>query len=106
MGDPSSSSSISFAIDDTIADLDRLRQTDRARKSHWLERLQRSVDDLGIGTPPEPESGEGQERGRIEHPAGIPFLPLPRRNTPGGNFGPAVRDQIRLDQLAKLAKRW
>jgi hypothetical protein len=92
-------------IDATIAQLDSLFAADRARQRESLARLQSIVSALdGSSSLTVDEHAEGsvwQERRREVTAPAEPYVPLPRRKTPGGRFGPAVVAKLRSEALGR-----
>jgi hypothetical protein len=97
--------SISSAIDETIASLDRLQQTEEARQAEHLRDLRASVAGLDFGSPAEAEPTDVRPE-RAPVPPGRPYVPLPQRTTHGGPWGPAVRERLRAVALAKRGGGW
>jgi hypothetical protein len=90
--------------DETIAQLDGLLQADRERKQGSLALLRSVVQGLEGAAPPLDEPLEGGNEGRSLRGWTAPrdtFVPLPRRKTHGGNWGPAMRAKLRAQALAK-----
>jgi hypothetical protein len=96
---------ISSAIDETIAQMDRLNEPERERRARDFEALQALVSNLETPFDPSlveaaPELGRGrrQEGPRSATPGDRGALPfgfeLPQRRTHGGPFGPAVRAKL------------
>jgi uncharacterized membrane protein YccC len=104
--DGPSNSSISSAIDETVAALDYLHRPAQERRARHLDDLRAVVAGLDGGMGTDAEADEGQVRERPMRSPGSPYLPLPRRNTPGGQFGPVVREKIREQALEKASRRW
>jgi hypothetical protein len=86
-------------FDRTIAELDQLLQADAARKERSLGLLRSVVRNLDGGLlPPDEEpmvAGDGRPQRRGVMPAARPFVPMPKRTTHGGRFGPAVVAKLR-----------
>lgn len=103
------SPSISSEIEATLAQLDQLNQQGREVRSRYLRLLESSVAALGFGTSSlEAETGEpprterlGPVSRRASSPEPEPFVYLPQRTTPGGDFGPAVRRKLIAEALAR-----
>lgn len=95
-----------MSFDQTIAELDRLLQADAARKEGSLDLLRSAVRRLdGDLLPPAEDTGAAvderlQERRRVTT-SGEPFVPLPKRKTHGGRFGPAVIAKLRAEALRR-----
>lgn len=91
-----------MTFDATMAQLDRLLQADRDRKQGALALLRAVVRDLDLAASEADDPldrGEGLRRGWTA--PRTPFVPIPKRTTPGGRFGPAVMNKIRREALAK-----
>jgi hypothetical protein len=105
--------SIYSAADETIAQLDLLHQSNRNRALTARQALDATVARLGESSvpfmepdDPQPPYGSARER---SHPTAtepsLPFVPLPRRTTHGGDWGPAMRAKLTAEALAK-GGRW
>jgi hypothetical protein len=97
------------AADETIAELDRLNAASDARRTDHRADLRAIVARLDQGTteePPEPPAERRQRDDDRRRPAqeSEPFVALPERTTPGGPFGPKVRDLLVAEALAK--RQW
>lgn len=99
----------SSSADETIASLDRLFQAESARRSDGrraLEAIVARLDAVSLAEPDEtplaPREGSRDERGRrsVVGPDPAPFVPLPRRTTHGGPFGPKVREKLTAEALS------
>jgi hypothetical protein len=89
-------------FDATMAQLDQLLQADRDRKQGSLALLRSVVRDLDLVAPEDDDPvgrDEGLRRGWTA--PRTPFVPIPKRTTHGGRFGPAVMAKIRRQALAK-----
>lgn len=98
--------SIYSAGDETVAELDRLLASRSTFSQEMRQRLDRAVAGLDNGTPEEIEVPVGRREGpgtdrRPSAPDPLPFVALPQRTTHGGPFGPAVRDKLTAEALAK-----
>lgn len=104
---------VNSSIEETLAALDGLFQTDQAKRSRYLRQLESAVAGLGVGTPPDFEPEPGGRLGdrpngrapRTVDPEPPPFIALPQRTTHGGPFGPAVRARLYAAALEKEG-RW
>jgi hypothetical protein len=97
---------ISSAIDETIAQMDRLNEPERERRARDFQALEAIVSNLAAPFDPslvdeEPELGRGRRppdgpRSATPSDGGaLPFgVALPERTTHGGAFGPAVRRKL------------
>jgi hypothetical protein len=94
-----------MSFDETIQQLDHILQADRARKEGSLALLRSAVQRLD-GSPSLPdveplvERYERRDRRGVTNPP-EPFVPLPRRTTHGGRFGPAVVAKLRAEALGR-----
>ena len=98
--------SIYFAADETIADLERLHATTEASRSRARMRLDAVVAGLDGTFAEEPVvRSERRERASADRgtstPDPTPFVALPVRTTRGGPYGPAVRDRLTREALAR-----
>ena len=100
--------SASFAIEETLAQLDSLHERRRARVAADFDALKGFVGrlDESFGADDEPVMERHDRRpeptGRRTPPGDSPpFVPLPQRTTPGGPFGPAVRAKLTAEALEK-----
>lgn len=98
--------SIYFAADETIADLERLHATTEATRTRARISLDLVVAGLDGTFAEEPEvRSERHGRAAVDRGATTsdptPFVALPVRTTHGGPFGPAVRDRLTREALAK-----
>lgn len=88
-----------MSFERTIAELDQLLQAEAARKEGSLGLLRsvvRNLDGSLLPSDEEPVAGDGRpghRRGVM--PAAPPFVPMPKRTTHGGRFGPAVVAKLR-----------
>jgi hypothetical protein len=108
--------SIYSAADETVAELDRLNQKAQAQRAPSLRRLEAQVARLDVGpgtvddepSSPPPRSERDGDRPRVtaDRPDPVPFVPLPRRNTPGGPWGPAMVEKLTSIALEKQSRRW
>lgn len=105
--------SIYSAADETIAQLDLLHQSIRNRALTARQALDATVARLGESSAPFVEPGDPQppsggtappRNGAVAEPS-LPFVPLPRRTTHGGDWGPAMRAKLTAEALAK-GGRW
>lgn len=91
--------------DETIAELDRLHAASAAPRRFFLDQLRAVVAGLDALRPEEPEAQvERRQRDDDRRPPAqeqTPFVALPERTTPGGPFGPKVRDRLVREALAK-----
>lgn len=96
--------SIYSAADETIEAFDRLQQSTLLRRSHDLQRLESVAAGLNGAYQDEPEAPLTRER-REDRPATgaapEPFIPLPKRTTHGGPFGPKVAAIITAEIVRK-----
>lgn len=92
-----------MTFDATMAQLDQILQADRQRKEGSLALLRSAVQALeGPPAPWEPSGGdEAVAPRRTATPERMPFVPMPKRTTHGGRFGPTVVARIRAAALAK-----
>lgn len=93
-----------MSFDETMASLDQLLQADAARKEGPLALLRSAVSRLdGEPLPPSeaPQGDPGLGHPRRLTPDEAPWVPLPRRKTHGGRFGPAVVAKLRAEALGK-----
>jgi hypothetical protein len=93
----------SVGFDETIAQLDQIFQTERQRKERPLTLLRAVVMGLdGDSHPPEPGDGDVVvSQRRATAPLGTPYVPIPKRTTHGGRYGPAVIAKFRARALAR-----
>lgn len=94
----------SLSFQQTIAELDQLLQADAARKAESLALLRTVVRNLdGELLPPDedPGAGDGRLVARRLTNDGEPFVPMPKRTTHGGRFGPAVVAKLRAQALRR-----
>ena len=89
-----------MSFDETISDLDQLFQADRARKEGSLALLRSAVQRLDVVAPGDEPTDLTPSRGSTA-PARSPFVPLPKRTTHGGNYGPALRAKLRAQALER-----
>ena len=97
--------SISSALDETSAQLERLFAPSREQRSRNLQRLERIVAGLDGVTAdesePTVERRERPEDRRPPAPDPQPFVALPTRSTHGGPWGPAMREKLTRIALEK-----
>lgn len=102
--------SSSSPIPEILYALNELLEKDRTRRSVDLEKLRASAARLDAlysvseATEPvveAPRASYGPTAARPEPQAEVPFVPLPRRTTHGGNFGPAVRAKLIAEALER-----
>lgn len=107
--------SISSAVDETIERLNGLHLAERNRRRDGGRNLEAVVARLDAAVPvqldDEPESRTPRERDErstrsVVDPDPAPFVPLPRRTTHGGAYGPAVRAKLTAIALDKESRRW
>jgi hypothetical protein len=93
------------AADQTIAELDRITAAGAAQRTFYRDQLRAVVAKLDLASPeePEPSAGRRQRDDERRPPAQeqAPFVALPERTTPGGPFGPKVRDRLVREALSK-----
>lgn len=97
------------SADETLAQLDRLFREENDRKSLWRQRLDALVANLGASSGPAYQDPSSDPMGQPPEPAPRrvarqeeqPFVALPERTTHGGPFGPAVRQKLISEALAK-----
>lgn len=90
-------------FDATMAQLDQILQADRQRKEVSLGLLRSVVGALDGSAPPLEDAGDGDE-GRLPRrvtATSVPFVPIPKRKTRGGQFGPAVLAKLRSEALSR-----
>ncbi len=98
----------SSAVDVTIADLDRLLQSEASRKATDLKGLEAAVgrlDALSFVADEPVREGRGPTGAHTPGQAGstpapaTPYVALPQRTTHGGPFGPKVRAKLIAEAL-------
>lgn len=104
--------SISSAVDETLAQLDALHAPLRARRQATSEAMSAMVARLGESSEPWREDDAFTPPPAVRPPGqpapaspSMPYVPLPERTTHGGPFGPAVRNKLIAEALAKES-RW
>lgn len=98
---------ISSSLDATVSALDRLHQASESRRTlsrrlldGALARLDAVVTGDIEGTYA-PARTNGAEDRRPPAPDPAPFVPLPRRTTHGGPWGPAMREKFTREAIEK-----
>lgn len=99
MDDAISRSSYSSVIERTLDDLSRILRAESERKALPLASLRETVARLDLGSPPEVEQGTAPPPALRRVTAPERWVPLPRRTTHGGRFGPAVAAKLRAEAL-------
>jgi hypothetical protein len=99
--------STSSVIDEMNALLDNLNAAHQARVDRDLGKLDAIVKGLDVGwaADDEPVSEPHGRQPDLPRPRGprewLPAVSLPQRNTPGGDYGPLVRDKLIARALEK-----
>jgi hypothetical protein len=99
--------SIYSAADETVADLDRLHAMTQATRSRARLNLDAIVARLDGNLVTEEPEVAPERRGRADVDRGtttadpLPFVALPQRTTHGGPWGPAMREKLTREALAK-----
>jgi hypothetical protein len=99
--------SAASSIEDTLEQLDRLHQSNLQRQADLRDRLKAVVDASSFDMPDEPQGAPvARQDGRTGRSAGpVPdrpsVIPLPRRTTHGGPWGPKMRAKLEAEIIAK-----
>lgn len=98
----------SVSVEETVAQLDQLHQSNLRRQADLRARLKDVVDAATFDTDEDSPAPVARQDGRTGRPAGVQpdrpsFVPLPRRRDPtaGGGWGPKMREKLTAEIIAK-----